>query len=96
LIGVEDDYYQPAMDSVPTGSNVFWIWDPAGTIDVHNVTWDSGPTGATLPNPSADMQSGQYGPLVFTVPGTYTYHCTHFGTPATGNVMVGSLVVVAH
>jgi len=57
--------------------------------NVHNVTWDTGPT---LPTNSGDMISGVY--HVTLDMGTYTYHCTYHGM-VSGNPMVGTLVVVA-
>jgi len=87
-IGVGDYFFDPTLDTVPAGATVTWAW-VAGNQSVHNVTWDTGPA---LPPNSNDMMAGSY-QVSSLGPGTYTYHCTYHGTPATGNVMVGTLVV---
>jgi plastocyanin len=78
LITVHSDFFTPASDTISAGSAVKWTW----VGGPHNVTQSTGPT--TFQS-SPDLNSGAtYGPLVFTVPGTYTYHCTiHTGMNGT-------------
>ena len=57
---------------------------------VHNVDFQSGPTGATLPPTSVNVRNGQSTPAItLTVPGTYTYVCDYHAW------MKGTVIVVA-
>jgi plastocyanin len=85
-IGVIDNSFDPSVDTVSAGVTVTWHWGL--NQNVHNLTWDTGPT---IPPASGDMTSGTY-QRTFEA-GTYTYHCTYHGT-VSGNPMVGTLVVL--
>jgi plastocyanin len=78
LITVNSNFFTPDHDTIPAGGLVKWSW----VGGPHNVTQSTGPT--TFQS-SADLNSGAtFGPLVLTVPGTYTYHCTiHSGMNGT-------------
>jgi plastocyanin len=71
-IFVEDDYFQPPMDSLTAGRNdsvtVVFRW---GGSHSHTLTWDSGP--GTLPDDAPTMIGGTF--QVVLVTGTYLYHC---------------------
>jgi plastocyanin len=77
-ITVNSNFFAPAHDTIPAGGTVKWSW-----LDgPHNVTQSTGPTTF---QPSLDLSAGgTFGPLVLTVAGTYTYHCTiHSGMNGT-------------
>jgi plastocyanin len=69
-ITVHSNFFSPDSVTIPAGGAVKWSW----VGGPHNVTQSTGPT--TFQS-SSDLNSGAtFGPLVLTVPGTYTYHCT--------------------
>ena len=74
---VKNNLFDPAATTVTVGSTVTWSWTQGA--DVHNVTFDDGPK-------SDDQSSGGYA-RVFTIAGTYPYHCTRHGA-MTGSVTV--------
>jgi plastocyanin len=81
--------FRPPVDTVPTADTVAWVVDAGAGDAPFNVIWDQGPTGATLPPNSGDLQAGQtYIAAIFTHPGWYLYHCSHHAN------MAGSLYVL--
>jgi plastocyanin len=69
--------FSPASITVVVGVNNTIVWTNDDTA-VHNVDFQSGPTGATLPPTSINVRNGQSTPpIILTVPGTYTYVCDY-------------------
>ncbi len=82
-ITVGNDFFSPALDTVPAGQVTFTWATPSNG---HNVTWDTGP-GGLLPLSSSTMMSGTYTQTLQT--GTYTYHCTiHVAQAMRGTIVV--------
>jgi hypothetical protein len=70
IITVSNNFFTPAVDTIPVGGAVRWVWN-GGTHDVSPV---SGP--ATFPASMSLAFPSQYGPILLTTAGTYTYECT--------------------
>ena len=74
-VSITNNVFTPASRTVAVGVQVSWVWNTC-TGDVytgqqcasHNVTFDDG-----VASPTQDQ--GSYSRM-FTVAGTYTYHCT--------------------
>ena len=78
IVTVSSNFFSPGTDTIPAGGAIKWVWNGNG----HNVTQVSGP--ATFPASATQNSGATYGPLVFDVPGTYTYQCTiHAGMTGT-------------
>jgi hypothetical protein len=77
IITVSSNFFTPAIDTIPAGTAVRWTWN-SGTHDVLQL---SGPAPfAASPTLSAP---DQYGPILFSTPGRYTYECSlHAGMTA--------------
>jgi plastocyanin len=81
--------FSPATITVVVGVNNTIVWTNDDTA-VHNVDFQTGPSGATLPSTSVNVRNGQSTPAItLTVPGTYTYVCDYH------NWMKATIVVVA-
>jgi plastocyanin len=81
--------FSPATITVVVGVNNTIVWTNDDTA-VHNVDFQTGPSGATLPSTSVNVRNGQSTPAItLTVPGTYTYVCDYHAW------MKGTIVVVA-
>lgn len=65
-ISVRNNAFDPAASSVALGATVTWTWAPGA--DLHNVTFEDGPKSET--------QSRGTFSRMFTVTGTFPYHCT--------------------
>src|SRR6266550_6053593 len=87
-LGSATPSFRPAVDSIATSDTVAWVVDAGAGDAPFTVTWDEGPTGATLPPNSGDLQAGQTYVASLTQPGWYAYHCTHHAN------MRGSLYVL--
>jgi len=82
--------FSPATITVVVGVNNTIVWTSNDTTAVHNVDFQSGPTGATLPPVSVNVKAGQStAPVTLTTPGTYTYVCDYHAW------MKGTVIVVA-
>ena len=73
---------------IGVNNSVTWVNDDSTE---HTATFTSGPAGANLASISGDIQPGtSFGPVTFSVPGTYAYHCQfHPGW------MRGTIIVLA-
>src|SRR5262249_22119330 len=77
-VTVNDSFFNPNTLAITAGQSVTWSWG-GGTGLFHNV--HSGTTNGTscFPggplNSGATQNSGTYGPIQFTVAGTYPYFC---------------------
>ena len=81
--------FAPVSITVVVGVNNTIVWTNDDTA-IHNVDFQSGPTGATLPPTSVNVSHGQSTPAItLTVPGTYTYVCDYHAW------MKGTITVVA-
>jgi plastocyanin len=78
--------FSPKVDTVAALGTVTWNWAGVG----HSVISD-GPQSFTSHAP-LESAPFTYGPLTFTTPGTYNYHCSAHGSAA-GAGMAGSIVV---
>jgi len=79
-----DIKFKPTPDTVSAGDTVQFAWHSLG----HNVQWDNTPTGiASIGNGSVGFTSGD-STRVFTVRGTYSYHCGIHGSAMTGVIVV--------
>jgi plastocyanin len=80
--------FAPASITVVVGVNNTIVWTNDDTA-VHNVDFQSGPSGATLTT-SVNVRNGQSTPAItLTIPGTYTYVCDYH------TWMKGTIIVVA-
>jgi plastocyanin len=81
VITVNNNFFSPAVDTILAGATIRWVWN-GGTHDVSPV---SGPE--LFPASGVRSFPDQYGPVAFTIPGTYLYQCNlHDG-------MTGTIVV---
>ena len=86
-LGTATPSFRPGVDTVAAGDTIAWVVDAGAGDAPFTVTWDQGPTGATLPKNSGDLQAGQTYTASFSVAGWYMYHCTHH-TNMTGSLYV--------
>lgn len=78
VVTVASNFFSPANDTVPVGAAIRWVWS-SGT---HNVQPLSGPE--EFGGIGIQQAPATYGPVLFTVPGTYVYECTvHSGMTGT-------------
>ena len=84
--------FSPATVTVVIGINNTIVWTNQDTA-VHNVDFQSAPSGFTIPaswSPLPNLKNGQStNPITLTVPGTYTYVCDYH------NWMKGTIIVKA-
>jgi plastocyanin len=67
--------FQPADITLVVGVNNSVTWTNQDSTD-HTVTFTAVPGGVTASSMSSDVPPGtSFGPITFTVPGTYQYHC---------------------
>jgi plastocyanin len=79
-----DIKFKPTPDTVSAGDTVHFAWHSVG----HNVQWDNTPTGiASMGNGSVGFTSGD-STRVFTVRGSYSYHCGIHGAAMSGVIVV--------
>jgi plastocyanin len=84
-VSIFSNFFTPNPVNINVGQAVTWDW-MGGT---HNVTPLTGP--APWEGSSSQSAGATFGPVVFTVAGTYTYECTlHSGMTAVINVGVAS------
>ncbi|HVX89069.1 MAG TPA: plastocyanin/azurin family copper-binding protein, partial [Gemmatimonadales bacterium] len=78
VVTVASNFFSPANDTIPAGGAIRWVWSSG----MHNVGQLSGPAdfaGSQVLNAPAS-----FGPVQFTVAGTYIYECTvHSGMTGT-------------
>ena len=94
-IGSTQPYYSPSSLTINVGDIVRWT-NATGTHNVNGSLsiFPSNPQGFN----SGDPQSGNWSyQFTFTIPGTYTYHCTSEGHAATqtGTIIVNNTTSVA-
>ncbi|MCB0763464.1 MAG: T9SS type A sorting domain-containing protein [Flavobacteriales bacterium] len=84
--GGDAPYYLPDMLTIDIGDTVRWVKDN-GTHNVYGELDDfpNNPEGFSSGTPSGTIWPYSY---VFTIPGTYGYHCTQQGHAATQHGMV--------
>jgi plastocyanin len=91
-ITVQNNLFTPAVDTVAVGGTVTWDWAPTAGI-AHSVASTGSPSFTS--DPAGEVASPHtYGPITFSVAGTYFYYCTAHGgpgSPPTG--MSGTIVV---
>jgi plastocyanin len=87
-ITVANNSFTPKVGIVAVGGTVTWTW-AAGAVG-HSIISDGPPSFTS----HATLESApfSYGPLTFTTPGTYAYHCSAHGN-ASGAGMAGSIQV---
>jgi plastocyanin len=85
-ITVENFDFSPSTVTVKVGDTVTWQWSSSVNGIIHNVTWVNQPSLTNSP----DQSSGSYS-QIFSAAGTYSFYCTHHGTPGSG--MAGTVVV---
>ncbi|HEU5359306.1 MAG TPA: plastocyanin/azurin family copper-binding protein, partial [Gemmatimonadales bacterium] len=85
-VQVGNDTFTSDSLIISAGDQVKWVWGP--TAVTHNVTSDPSPSFPSSTNLGANAT---YGPITFTTPGIYYYHCTIHGTTRSG--MYGVIVV---
>jgi len=79
-----DIKFKPTPDTVSAGDTVQFAWHSVG----HNVQWDNTPTGiASIGNGSVGFTSGD-STRIFSVRGTYSYHCGIHGSAMSGVIVV--------
>jgi plastocyanin len=67
--------FSPPTLSVAAGTTItFQDQDSSAT---HNVDFQTGPSGATLPSVSPNLKEGSTFQVTLTTPGTYTYVCDY-------------------
>ena len=86
-ITVTNNYYSPSTKAVAVGATVQWAWNSCTgdaysgqTCVSHSVTFDDGTTSAT-------QDQGTFNRM-FTVAGTYNYHCLVHGAAMAGSITV--------
>jgi len=73
-INVGDNFFSPAVDTFMLSSGSVTVnWKNNGSA-IHTATSDDGTTFNT-----GNISPGQTKSIVFTVAGTYPYHCIHHG-----------------
>ncbi|MGH7508834.1 MAG: hypothetical protein ACREMZ_05140 [Gemmatimonadales bacterium] len=87
FLSVRNGTQNPAVDTVAVGGTVTWTWLAQAT-NPHDVTSSGSPS---FTSSATTAQPFTYGPITFTVPGTYNYYCTQHGAPSAG--MWGRIVV---
>lgn len=82
--------FQPSTIVVVIGVNNTVVWTNSDSAD-HSVTFLSVPSGVSAASISnADVPPGTTFSVTFTVPGTYSYHCTFHPLWMRGTVIVKS------
>jgi plastocyanin len=79
-INVGNDFFSPSALTIPINTLVTWVWLPGDVI--HTVTFDA---DTTIMSPF--QSSGTYARM-FTVAGSYPYHCSIHGRAMTGVITV--------
>lgn len=72
-VEVRDNVYVPSNPLISAGGTVTWTWTGNG----HSVTSDGTPSFS--PNAPVSNAPHTLGPVVFSTPGTYSFHCTVHG-----------------
>jgi plastocyanin len=87
-INVANNTFTPKVGVLAAGGTVTWTW-AAGAVG-HSIISDGPPSFTS----HATLESApfSYGPLTFTTPGTYAYHCSAHGN-SSGGGMAGSIEV---
>jgi len=67
--------FSPPTLSVAAGTTI--TFDDQDSSAVHNVDFQTGPSGATLPAASVNLKNGATFQVTLTTPGTYTYVCDY-------------------
>jgi len=77
VITVGNNFFSPAVDTILAGGTIRWVWS-GGTHDVSQMT---GPE--SFPASGVRMAPDQFGPIMLSTPGLYTYECNlHAGMTA--------------
>jgi len=74
IVGIHDNYFGPAKESIKVGDTVKWKW-PDDTGDTHNVKLEKGPKGVKKFKSPSYTVAGVY-KQKFTKAGTYKIICT--------------------
>src|SRR5260370_23605876 len=88
-ITVNDSFFSPSTLTITAGQTVTWSWAGSLFHNVHSGTTNGSSCFAGGPlNSGATQNSGTYGPIQFTVAGTYPYFCDPHCTFMTGSITV--------
>jgi plastocyanin len=91
-IAVQNNQFSPLVDTVAAGGSVTWDWPtgsgPHSVTSTGTLTFTSDPRGGTVIGPA------NYGPLIFSTPGTYFYYCTVHGSPGSPPTGMSGTIVV--
>lgn len=87
-VWMQNTAFNPTTRTVAAGTNVTFLNKDGFT---HTTNSSSVPNGASQWSSGNVAGGGTYGPLAFTVPGTYQYYCSIHG--AAGSGMHGTIVV---
>jgi plastocyanin len=68
--------FSPSTLTVASGTTITFVDQDSQSGAPHNVTWQTVPSGASVPNSPQIMTAGQTFSVTLTTPGTYTYICT--------------------
>ena len=93
-VGTTQAVFVPSSVTISVGQTVTWVWNSGATA--HNVTTSTG--SPTIPGTPSQTTATPFtfGPVTFTVAGTYTFYCSIHASPtepvAPGR-MVGQVTV---
>jgi plastocyanin len=82
-----DSVSSTSTTTIHVGDTVAWTWANTSGVS-HSTTSVSVPAGALGWDSGANPSPFTFGPVTFTVPGTYTYHCIVHPTLMMGTVIV--------
>ncbi len=76
-----------SVTTIQAGDTVTWTWADTGAVP-HTSTSTSVPGGASTWDSGAHASPFTYGPVTYSVPGTYAYVCSVHPTSMTGTIVV--------
>ena len=92
--GATQAVFVPSSVTISVGQTITWVWNSG--ITAHNVSTSSGSPGVPGTPTQTKATPFTFGPVTFTVAGTYTFYCSVHASPtepvAPGR-MVGQIIV---